>query len=179
MSAGMELEELHGAPTRTDRMDLLAPLFRRAVEAAIAECRSSGLAAKVFETYRPNALQAIYYARGRTVKPPTAPVTHAISNLNSWHGYGLAVDVIHETEHWSSREGRPVSRAAPTSSRNTGANGVVTGSVRTSRISGALQAELLRHGAATAPHERHPRRLANGRRRRRLLSAALANGAFR
>ena len=105
MSAGMELEELHGAPTKTDRMDLLAPLFRSAVETAIAECHSSGLRAKVFETYRPNALQAIYFARGRTVKPPTSPVTNAMSNLNSWHGYGLAVDVIHETELWSPREG--------------------------------------------------------------------------
>ena len=23
-----------------------------------------------------------------------------MSNLWSWHGYGLAVDVIHQTEHW-------------------------------------------------------------------------------
>ena len=106
MSAGMSLEDTHSAANRTDRLDLLAPVFRRSVEAAIAECHANGLPARVFETYRSNALQAIYFARGRTVIPPPAPVTNAMNNLRSWHGYGLAVDVIHQTELWSPSEGR-------------------------------------------------------------------------
>ena len=105
MSAGLTLETVHGTGKRTDRLDLLAPLFRQSVELAVRECRDVGLLVKVFETYRSNALQAIYFARGRTVIPPPEPVTNAITNLNSWHGYGLAVDVVHETEFWSPPEG--------------------------------------------------------------------------
>ena len=87
-------------PTRDPQ--LLAPLFRAAVEAAIAECNSPAnqLDAMIYETYRSNALQVVYYARGRTVRPPQSPVTNAMSNLYSWHGYGLAVDVIHRTKEW-------------------------------------------------------------------------------
>jgi len=50
---------------------LLAPRFREAVEAALAECHANGLDARIWEGYRSNALQAVYYARGRTVIPPT------------------------------------------------------------------------------------------------------------
>lgn len=82
-------------------METLAPRFRQAVEAAVAECRSLGLRVYVFETYRSPELQREYFARGRTVKPPERPVTNAASNLYSWHGYGLAVDVIEETHGWS------------------------------------------------------------------------------
>jgi peptidoglycan L-alanyl-D-glutamate endopeptidase CwlK len=96
MSAGLD----DTLATRTNRIELLAPRFRAAVEAAIAECRANQLDAVVYETYRSAALQATYYARGRTVKPPATPVTNAMSNLYSWHGYGLAVDVIHRTRTW-------------------------------------------------------------------------------
>jgi peptidoglycan L-alanyl-D-glutamate endopeptidase CwlK len=49
-------------------------------------------------------LQALYYARGRTVVPPTQPVTYAATNLQSWHGYGLAVDVISRAHEWNRSE---------------------------------------------------------------------------
>ena len=103
MSAGPAdaIANFHAAKPTNDHA-LLAPLFRAAVEAAIAECNSGAkpLQAMVYETYRSNELQVVYYARGRTVRPPDATVTNAMSNLWSWHGYGLAVDVIHKTEHW-------------------------------------------------------------------------------
>jgi hypothetical protein len=98
MSAGMNADA-SAKPTRD--LDLLAPRFRAAVMAALAECSAAGLNAMVYETYRSEELQRIYYARGRTVKPPERPVTNARSNLYSWHGFGLAVDVIHSTLHWS------------------------------------------------------------------------------
>jgi hypothetical protein len=82
-------------------LNLLAPKFRTAVEAAIAACQTSGLDAMVYEGYRTQELQAIYYARGRTVIPPTKPVTNAPTNLASWHGYGLAVDVVDTKKFWS------------------------------------------------------------------------------
>ncbi len=82
-------------------LDVLAPKFRDAVIKAIADCRANGLDAIVHETYRSQELQALYYARGRTVTPPADTVTNAASNLYSWHGFGLAVDVISEASQWN------------------------------------------------------------------------------
>jgi peptidoglycan L-alanyl-D-glutamate endopeptidase CwlK len=103
VSAGLDDAFDFHATTPTCDMSLLAPLFRAAVEAAIAECNNdvNKLDAVVYETYRSNELQAVYFARGRTVRPPEKPVTNAMQNLFSWHGYGLAVDVIHRTKHWA------------------------------------------------------------------------------
>lgn len=95
MSAGS------GVALRPDRdLDKLAPQFRLRVQVSIAECRASGLDALVYEGLRSDELQAAYYERGRTVIPPHSPVTNAHSNLYSWHGYGLAVDVISQSTGW-------------------------------------------------------------------------------
>jgi peptidoglycan L-alanyl-D-glutamate endopeptidase CwlK len=101
MSAGTALASYHLAKPTAD-LYLLAPGFRAAVQAAIDECNNAAnqLDAMVYETYRSDELQRVYYARGRTVRPPVKPVTNASTNLKSWHGYGLAVDVIHKTEGW-------------------------------------------------------------------------------
>jgi peptidoglycan LD-endopeptidase CwlK len=79
---------------------LLAPRFHDAVLASIAECHNHGLDAFLYEAYRSPELQALYYERGRTIIPPTKPATNARSNLYSWHGYGLAVDVISTAKAW-------------------------------------------------------------------------------
>jgi hypothetical protein len=86
-------------------LTLLAPRFREAVEAALAECHANGLDARVWEGYRSTALQAVYYARGRTVIPPKSTVTNARTSLFSWHGYGLAVDVVSTKDFWEPPEG--------------------------------------------------------------------------
>lgn len=99
MSAG----EL-GATRPNRELDRLAPAFRDAVGRALAACAASGLDAWVYETYRSKELQEIYYARGRTVIPPPKPVTNARSNLYSWHGFGLAVDVISRQKGWNQPE---------------------------------------------------------------------------
>jgi hypothetical protein len=77
-------------------LDLLAPKFRAAVQAAIAECATREMPVKVVEGFRSNARQAWLYAQGRT--RPGGIVTNAPNGLTSWHGYGLAVDVIHSTK---------------------------------------------------------------------------------
>ncbi|HEY8571587.1 M15 family metallopeptidase [Phenylobacterium sp.] len=78
---------------------MLAPAFRLAVEAAIAECAAKGLEVKVNEGFRSNGRQAWLYAQGRT--RPGDIVTRAPTSFTSWHGYGLAVDVIHRTKaYW-------------------------------------------------------------------------------
>ena len=127
MSAGAAdaIANFHTA-TRTADPELLAPLFRAAVDAAIAECNSpaNALDAIVYETYRSNELQVVYYARGRTVRPPLTPVTNAMNNLYSWHGFGLAVDVIHRTKQWGPGDAWFV-RVAEIFKRNTHASGVI------------------------------------------------------
>jgi len=89
------------APAPNRDLSLLAPKFRLAVESALADCKAAGYNAMVYEGYRSQVLQAIYYARGRTVIPPKSPVTNAFSNLFSWHGYGLAVDVVDAEKLWA------------------------------------------------------------------------------
>jgi peptidoglycan L-alanyl-D-glutamate endopeptidase CwlK len=97
MSAG----SADAVPTVSRDLALLAPAFRRVVEQAIEDCQARGLDAYVYEAYRSAELQALYYARGRTIVPPTKPVTYAATNLQSWHGYGLAVDVISRSKLWN------------------------------------------------------------------------------
>lgn len=88
-------------------LDRLAPAFAEAVKRALVECNEApnGLQAMLYEGYRSQALQAMYYERGRSIRPPYKPVTNAPSNLHSWHGFGLAVDVVHATKYWSPPSG--------------------------------------------------------------------------
>ena len=79
-------------------LSLLAPQFRAAVEEALAKCKAAGFDAMVYEGFRSNARQAFLFAQGRT--RPGAKVTNASTSLTSWHGYGLAVDVVHRTGFW-------------------------------------------------------------------------------
>lgn len=99
MSAGSNYSELM---VNRD-IDRLAPFFAEVVIRALSECNSpeNGLSAMLYEGYRSQALQALYYQRGRTVFPPYATVTNAPTNLDSWHGYGLAVDIVHSSKYWS------------------------------------------------------------------------------
>jgi peptidoglycan LD-endopeptidase CwlK len=69
----------------------LAPLFDAAIDAAVSECNVRGDDAMVWETCRSQALQQWYYDHG---------ASHAQNILRSWHGYGLAVDVISRRHGW-------------------------------------------------------------------------------
>jgi hypothetical protein len=79
---------------------LVAPKMRDAVDALLAECIQRGLDAMVHETYRERATALAYYKRGRTQRPPLATVTNAPDETWSWHGYGLAVDIISRKKGW-------------------------------------------------------------------------------
>lgn len=99
MSAGANLPP-SDAPRVVRTLDVLAPKFRAAVRAALTDAHAAGLDAIVFESKRSRELATLYYARGRTVKPPERTVTNAPDETYSWHGYGLAVDVISLQHQW-------------------------------------------------------------------------------
>lgn len=84
MSAGIDLRPCHD-------LERLAPKMRAAVEAVLRACEVAGLDAVVYETSRTQALQAVYYQRG---------ASHASNVLSSWHGYGLAADLISRSRGW-------------------------------------------------------------------------------
>jgi hypothetical protein len=73
-------------------LDRLAPRFAAAVRAALAELNARGIDAVVYEARRSETLQQQYYRRG---------VTRAKSVAGSWHGYGLAVDIISKKRGWA------------------------------------------------------------------------------
>ncbi|HYH83783.1 MAG TPA: M15 family metallopeptidase [Longimicrobium sp.] len=100
MSAGTS----SGGATVSRDLAQLAPRFRDAVQKAVADCQARGMDAYVYEGYRSPELQALYYQRGRTIIPPVQKVTNARSSLYSWHGYGLAVDVISRRHGWDRPE---------------------------------------------------------------------------
>lgn len=89
-----------GLPVVDHDLSKLAPQFWAAVEGAIRDANADGLDAYVYEAVRSEELQALYYARGRTIRPPDKPVTNARSALYSWHGFSLAVDVISKQYGW-------------------------------------------------------------------------------
>lgn len=107
MSAGNEvhLHEVAEGIEVVSSLDGLAPAMRRAVEASLQDCQDYGYDAEVFESLRSEALQEIYYKRGR---PPTneypSPVTNAATADKSWHKWGLAVDVISASDRWNAPE---------------------------------------------------------------------------
>ena len=73
-------------------LDKCAPVFANAVRAMLADL--SGLNAMAFETLRTPERQAFLYGFGRSYDDGRGKVTNARTNLNSWHGFGLAVDVV-------------------------------------------------------------------------------------
>lgn len=78
-------------PATSRDLSLCAPLFAAAVTKAIAECNAEAWDAVVFEALRSEELQQWDFANG---------VSNAPHVWNSWHGYGLAVDVVSRQHGW-------------------------------------------------------------------------------
>lgn len=74
----------------------LAPAFHVAVTKVLEQMGD----AIVSEGLRTFERQSYLYGFGREYDDGRGIVTNADSHLTSWHGYGLAVDVIHATRHW-------------------------------------------------------------------------------
>jgi peptidoglycan LD-endopeptidase CwlK len=85
-------------PPRDTDISRLAPLFAARVAETLSRARMAGLDPVLFEGWRSDVRQRWLYAQGRT--RPGDVVTNAQSALYSWHGYGLAVDVISRAHGW-------------------------------------------------------------------------------
>jgi hypothetical protein len=81
-------------------LDVLAPRFRARVQMVVAGMVGLGLDAYVFETLRTNERQNYLYGFGRRYDDGRGVVTHSIDADESWHHYGLAVDIISESKGW-------------------------------------------------------------------------------
>lgn len=86
-------------PTHVDvisrDLDYVFPKFAQLVTAGLVQCGKAGLRVEVFEAYRSPQRQEHLYHSGRL--RPGAVVTRA-KQWESWHNYGLAVDIVFKDE---------------------------------------------------------------------------------
>lgn len=78
----------------------LAPKFVAALLQMLALMRAQGYDPVVYETYRTPERQAFLFGFGRTYDDGRGVVTHAPDTTKTWHGYGLAADVISASKEW-------------------------------------------------------------------------------
>lgn len=72
-------------------LSLCAPKFASAVTIAVANLNGAGWDALVFEALRSPELQQWDFEHG---------ASNALSVYHSWHGYGLAIDVVSRQHGW-------------------------------------------------------------------------------
>ncbi len=77
-------------------LDGLAPQFRAALEATVRDVRAVGHAVRIFETLRTAERQKFLHGFGRLYDDGRGVVTHAESHLRTWHGFGLAADLVED-----------------------------------------------------------------------------------
>lgn len=80
-----------------------APKFRLAVDRTLYAMRAEGFDPVVAETLRTRERQAFLYGFGRTYDDGRGIVTKAATAALSWHGYGLAADIISRASGWNAR----------------------------------------------------------------------------
>jgi hypothetical protein len=114
---------------RINGLDHLAPVFRKNVAHAFNECHNVdsievrlldnsiqwiSLDPVVHETFRTEALQAIYYRQGTSkAKTPLGEWEGGKWKAGSWHGYKLAVDVISAEYEWFTGRAAKIMWPAP------------------------------------------------------------------
>lgn len=87
-------------PACTD-VTRLAPQFRAALERLLDRLEAQGFKARIAETIRTAERQEYLYGFGRDYDDDRGIVTNSRSTYASWHGFGLAVDVVHATLGWA------------------------------------------------------------------------------
>lgn len=79
----------------------LAPVFAAKVELVIADMAAWGFDAWVFETLRTNERQRFLHGFGRQYDDGRGVVTHSATSEDTWHGYGLAADIVSRSQLWN------------------------------------------------------------------------------
>jgi peptidoglycan L-alanyl-D-glutamate endopeptidase CwlK len=79
----------------------LAPKFRLAVDRTLAAMHRDGFDPVVAETLRTEDRQAFLYGFGRDYDDGRGIVTNSRTAAQTWHGYGLAADIISATRRWN------------------------------------------------------------------------------
>ena len=91
-------------PVQRD-LNLCAPKFAAAVRAMMDELEG-GPEERIFETLRTPERQAFLYGFGRDYDDGRGIVTNARTSLYSFHGFGLAVDIVEkDATPWNAPEG--------------------------------------------------------------------------
>ena len=85
----------------TRDVHVLAPRFKSALERVLATLRGLGHAPLVVETLRTTERQRFLYGFGREYDDGRGVVTHSSDAEETWHGYGLAADVVCATRYWA------------------------------------------------------------------------------
>lgn len=91
-------------PVRSSPDDL-APKFRLALDRVLTRMRGEGHDPIVYETFRTDARQEFLYGFGRLYDDGRGVVTHSRTAEDTYHGYGLAADIISKSKHWGAGEG--------------------------------------------------------------------------
>ena len=85
---------------RLSAVEHLAPRFRAALLQVLDELRTEHWPPLVFETLRTDARQAYLWGFGRTYSDGRGIVTYSRDADETWHGFGLAADVVHARAYW-------------------------------------------------------------------------------
>jgi hypothetical protein len=85
-------------------LQALAPRFREALGRVCADLTAWGYAPRVFETLRTDARQRFLFDFGRSYDDGRGVVTQSATAVDTWHGYGLAADIICARRLWDAPE---------------------------------------------------------------------------
>ncbi len=86
-------------PANNDR-STLAPLFARRLTSVLQDMEAAGFDPIIFETLRTPERQQFIYGFGRTYDDGRGIVTHSSDADETWHGFGLAADIISKSAKW-------------------------------------------------------------------------------
>lgn len=82
-------------------LSVLAPGFRAKVEQLLRNMAARGLPCLVVETLRTDERQRFLFGFGREYDDGRGVVTHSRDVDETWHGFGLAVDIVHAEHYWN------------------------------------------------------------------------------
>lgn len=85
-------------------LSLLAPRFAASVERLLLQMKLNGFDPVVAESLRTNERQAYLYGFGRDYDDGRGIVTNSATADTTWHGYGLAVDIVSKSKLWDAPE---------------------------------------------------------------------------